>query len=784
MTEEESPPRDPAPGADDATLCWATTSREVFSQSPGFTTVMSGPDHRVDFVNDSHRALFGSGDWVGKPIREAFPQVAGQGFFELLDKVYTSGQPYKGVRVPARFRPAGGQVEEVRVLDFVYAPFFNSSGSVVGVFCQGIDVTQQVQAERELQDREEQLRLAVEAGDIGLWDVDLDTDGLFWPARVKAMFGISPDVPVTMDDFYAGLHIEDRERVTTAFAAAADPSRRAVYDVEYRTVGKEDRQIRWVAAKGRGVFDAQGKCVRVLGSALDITRRKEAEERILRQQQSFYDLVERAPWGVYVVDENLRITSMNRGSQNGAFANVRPLISTPLEDALRVLWPESVASEITAHFRRTLETGDSYQSREFERPRNDIASLESYEWELHRIRLPDDRYGVVCYYYDSTELRRVERALRVSERRKDEFLATLGHELRNPLAPIGNAAALLQRPGISAERISHYAQMIHRQTRAMRVMLDDLLEVSRITTGKLQLRKATVSVASLVESALEPIRPGLERKGQGLRVEMDGGEALIEADPVRMSQVLTNLLANAVKYTNGNGSILLRTVATPSEVRFEVQDTGIGLTPEQLATVFEMFAQVAPAIERAEGGLGIGLAVAKALVEMHGGTVHATSPGIGQGSSFIVAIPRGAVVVPALVTAEERFEPQRSNQEPVLVADDNGDAAETLAAVLELQGYTVHVAGDGEEALEVAMRITPVACFVDIGMPKMNGYEFARELRRRHSGTAPLLVATTGWGQAEDRRRAIEAGFDVHMVKPIDLNEATRMLAARLSPNT
>ena len=631
--------------------------REVFAQAPGFAIVMSGPEHRVDFVNDGHRLLFGSADWVGKPIRDAFPDIRGQGFYELLDSVYASGKPYRAARAPVRFRPAGRDSEEVRILDFVYAPVFGAQGEVTGIFCQGFDATQQIKAEEGLREREEQLRLAIESGDVGLWDVDPETGGLFWPARVKAMFGISPDVDVTMADFYAGLHPDDRERVTAAFAASVDPARRALYDVEYRTIGKEDGVVRWVAAKGRGVFDATGNCIRVIGSVLDITERRATQE-------------------------SLRIS---------------------------------------------------------------------------------------------------EERLRAADRKKDEFLATLAHELRNPLAPIANAAALLQHPSLDLEKATRFAQMIMRQTRAMGVLLDDLLEVSRITTGKLQLKKKSVSVASLVESALEPIRPALETKGHALRVEMDGGEVLVEVDPVRMSQVLTNLLTNSIKYSQPGGAIVLRTRADAGDATLEVQDTGIGLSQEQLPTVFEMFAQVAPTIERTEGGLGIGLAVAKAIVEMHGGRIEAASAGLGQGSTFTVVVPRGEVVAPAPVDVERRFGDTHAAQEPVVVADDNVDAAESLAALLELDGYAVHLAHDGAEALELAKRVKPVACFLDLGMPRVNGYDVARQLREAGNGNAPLLIATTGWGQAEDRRRSLDAGFDVHLTKPIDMTSVSQALAGRLT---
>jgi PAS domain S-box-containing protein len=629
--------------------------REIFAQAPGFAIVMSGSEHRVDFVNDGHQALFGSADWVGKPIREAFPDVRGQGFFELLNDVYASGQPYRAARAAVRFRPGGGNVEEVRILDFVFAPVFGATGEVTGVFCQGFDVTQHIKSEEDLREREEQLRLAIDAGDVGLWDVDPETGGLYWPARVKAMFGISPDVDVTMADFYAGLHPGDQERVTAAFAAATDPARRVLYDVEYRTVGKEDGLVRWVAAKGRGVFDETSRCVRVIGAALDITERRATQELL---------------------------------------------------------------------------------------------------------RVSEER-------------------LRAADRKKDEFLATLAHELRNPLAPIANAAALLQHPSLDPEKATRFAQMIMRQTRAMGVLLDDLLEVSRITTGKLQLKKKSVSVASLVESALEPIRPALESKGHALRVEMDGGEVLLEVDPVRISQVLTNLLNNSIKYSQPGGAIVLRTRAAPRDITIEVQDTGIGLSSEQLPTVFDMFAQVAPTIERTEGGLGIGLAVAKAIVEMHGGRIEAASAGLGQGSTFTVMVPRGEAVAPPPIDPDRRFGNTHAAQEPVVVADDNVDAAESLAALLELDGYAVYLAHDGAEALELARSVNPVACFVDLGMPRVNGYEVARQLRQAGNGSAPLLIATTGWGQAEDRRRALDAGFDVHLTKPIDMTNVLQALAGR-----
>ena len=260
--------------------------RTLFEQAPGFVTVMRGPEHVVEFVNREHRRLFDSDTWVGKPIRAAFPDIAGQGFFEMLDAVYATGNAQRAHKAPARYRQPETREAKTRYLDFVYAPFFDGEGQVSGVFCEGFDVTNRVEAEADLLSAEERLRLATDAADIGWWDVEEGHGRLAWPPRVKAMFGISPDAPVTMDDFYNGLHPDDRDRVSTVYAGAADPARRELYDVEYRTIGKEDGILRWVAAKGRGVFDETGRCKRVIGTAIDITERKLAqEERLARQQE-------------------------------------------------------------------------------------------------------------------------------------------------------------------------------------------------------------------------------------------------------------------------------------------------------------------------------------------------------------------------------------------------------------------------------------------------------------------------------------------------------------------
>ncbi len=369
---------------------------------------------------------------------------------------------------------------------------------------------------------EEQLRLATDAAEIGLWDVDLLTDALFWPARVKAMFGISPNVPVSMSDFYAGLHPDDREATTVAFAAATDPSRRSVYDVEYRTVGKEDGVTRWIAAKGRAIFEENGRCIRVLGTAIDITRRK-ATETLLKQSEA-------------------------------------------------------------------------------------------------RLHVAID-------------------ALKDADRNKDVFLATLGHELRNPLATLRNSMTLLERGWDNAEMSARTRQIMRRQVEQLVRLTDDLLDVSRISLGKIHLQREVLALRSVLELAAEACMPSIELAGQHLELSVSNSPAPIYGDSARLVQLFGNLIGNASKFTPDGGRIdIVARLDGPSIVT-SVKDSGIGLAADKLTCVFEPFTQIENPVGRSNTGLGIGLALAKQLVGMHGGDIEARSAGLGHGSEFVVRLP-------------------------------------------------------------------------------------------------------------------------------------------------
>jgi PAS domain S-box-containing protein len=366
------------------------------------------------------------------------------------------------------------------------------------------------------------------------------------------------------------------------------------------------------------------------------------------------------------------------------------------------------------------------------------------------------------------ELRRLNVELSEADRRKDEFLATLAHELRNPLAPITNALEILRLKDPGDPDMRWTRDVIDRQVRQMTRLVDDLLDVARITRARIDLRRERVALAAVVHGAVEAARPSIEASGHELRVQLPDAPIWLDADPTRLTQVLLNLLNNAAKYTPRGGRIDVEAAVEGGQALVRVRDTGIGIASEHVGNLFEMFSQIVPALERSQGGLGIGLALARGLVELHGGSVQARSDGPGQGSEFTVRLPLADA--PANATVAAAPAPPTASPLRVLVVDDNVDAADSLAVMLELHGHAVAVAHDGPAALEAAGRFAPDVMLLDIGMPGMNGYEVAERLRQEEvrGGRRMLLVALTGWGADEDKRRAMSAGFDHHLTKPVD----------------
>jgi PAS domain S-box-containing protein len=385
--------------------------------------------------------------------------------------------------------------------------------------------------------------------------------------------------------------------------------------------------------------------------------------------------------------------------------------------------------------------------------------------------------GIVMIFRDVTERRQAEKVLKETDRRKDEFLATLAHELRNPLAPIRNALEIIRVAGEDQQVVHEARCTMERQLKQMIRLVDDLLDVSRITRGTIELRKERVDLATVVRSAVETSQPLFDQVGQKLTVTLPREPVFVDADVTRLSQVFANLLNNAAKYTEPGGRINLTVKPEGANVVVSVKDNGIGIPAPMLAGIFDMFAQVDRSLERAHGGLGIGLTIVKRLIEMHGGTVEAHSEGYGCGTEFVVRQPIAAAPV-----KEEKSAQDSDKAIPtiprcrILVVDDNKDAASSLALLLKIFGHDTCMAHDGQNALDLATTFIPEIVLLDIGMPKMSGYEVCRQLRKQPAAADALIVAVTGWGQDEDRRKSEEAEFDAHMVKPVEPRALMKLL--------
>jgi PAS domain S-box-containing protein len=391
--------------------------------------------------------------------------------------------------------------------------------------------------------------------------------------------------------------------------------------------------------------------------------------------------------------------------------------------------------------------------------------------------------GAVGAFVDITRLKEVEAALLEADRRKDEFLALLSHELRNPLAPILVATQLMQWRGDVAT--PNEREVIRNQAEHLMRLVDDLLDVSRVSRGKITLNKLTLELASVVAKAVEVTAPLFEERHHRLKVSVPATGLLIHADTVRMTQVITNLLTNAARYTPTGGLVEVRAVREGDQVLLRVRDNGVGIAPELLPRMFDTFVQGPRGPDRAEGGLGLGLSLARSLTNLHGGKISAHSDGAGRGSEMVVRLPVAAARVASAIPVERilRAPPLGVPGKRVLLVDDNQQFARLLSTVLVKAGHQVQVANDPSVALAMADEFRPQVAILDIGLPVMDGYTLGRELRARHADDAPLLVALTGYGQAQDRRRSEEAGFNLHLVKPVKVEALMDFLAAPAAPS-
>jgi PAS domain S-box-containing protein len=517
---------------------------------------------------------------------------------------------------------------------------------------------------------------------------------------------------------------------------------------------------------------------------MDITERKAAELAVLDSEARLATLADAMPQLVWIGRSNGELEYVNQ--RLCEYVGLSAAAARSHDVWQQIIHPED-RDQSMAVWTQAIANTEAYTLEQRLRRHDGV-----YRWFLVRAQPERDSAGrVIRWYGTSTDIddsKRLERhlleqeaELREMDTRKDRFLATLSHELRNPLAPIRNAAQILGSPALPPDRLRWAQSVIQRQVRQMSWLLDDLLDVARITQGKLELKKARVSLTGIVDAAVEAARPLLDEKRHHLVVDLPPDVPTLEADPLRLAQVVSNLLNNAAKYTDPGGRIELSASVAMNAVIMTVKDNGIGIPSQSLDRIFDMFAQVDSQSSRTEGGLGIGLSLVKGLVELHGGSTRVTSAGVGLGSEFTVRLPLPAIDMDVAQAAAGNAVNHDSSGRRVLIADDNKDAADSLAMLLEIDGHEVRVAHGGHAALALAQAFRPEIALLDIGMPALSGYEVAIALRKEPWGKAMQLIALTGWGQESDRRRSKAAGFDRHLTKPIDMDALWAVLKRPLS---
>ena len=642
--------------------------------------------------------------------------------------------------------------------------------SVVGVVA---DVTERKEADEKVRASEERLRLFVENAPATLAMFDRDMRYLGVSRRWLTDYRLNSDP--TGRSHYELFRIPEQWKEGHRRALAGE----VVRADEDRYVGP-DGAVYWQRWEVRPWHDAYGGIGGVVIATEDVTARKRAEQALRASEERYRAMVESQSEMLcrFRPDGTLLFV-------NGAYAR---MVGVPAEELVgRNLFdfiPPAEHAAARAMFGRLTPAAPTLA---FE---NQFDTADGPRWtHWTNVGLKFDPAGRVTEAQatgvDITARKRAEEALRDADRKKDEFLATLAHELRNPLAPIRAAVEVLRRPAAGGPEQDRARDIIDRQVRAMTRLIDDLMDVSRIRSGKIQLKRERVDLAAVVRAAVETSRPLIDDRGHTLTVELPPDPIPLDADPVRLAQALLNLLNNAAKYTERGGHIRLTVERAGDEAVVRVTDTGIGIAADKLPTLFEMFTQLAGETDRSQGGLGIGLALVKRLVEKHGGRITARSDGPGRGSEFTVTLPvaqgtsgkeqgtsgeRGSDLVPSSLP----LAPSRR----VLVVDDNADAADSLALLLEMTGHTVRTAHDGEAAVAAAGEFRPHVVLCDIGLPKISGYEVCRRIRGQPWGRGLTLVAVTGRGLEADKRTALESGFDHHLTKPVDPTAVVTLLAA------
>lgn len=661
----------------------------------------------------------------------------------------------------------------------VYAnvvPLFDQKGEVFKVVGVYTDFTERKQYEQALAEtsealtrERERLAVALRAGNLGVYEWQVGEETIWWAPETFLLYGVDPTTFVpTIENFNELVFPDDRQELWRKTEASLSGG--SFFSYEYRII-RPDGQIRWIANRSQIAFGEDGKAARITGVAMDVTERRQAEKILRESEEKFRTLGEAIPNLAWLSDDQGRSLYVNPAWSNYTGLTIEQFN----EQGWQALHPPEDLPQLEKAWNQALERSAMIEVETMVRRFDGV-----YRWFLARSIPLKDADGKIVRWVgtltDIHELKQAEETLKEANSNKELFLATLAHELRNPLAPVRGGLEIIRRSLDDRATVERMLAIIERQTGQLYRLVDDLLDISRITLGKIKLQKSRFALDEAINLAIETSRGFIEKCGCTLSFSPAEETIWLDADLMRISQIVSNLLNNAARYNKPQGSIRLRTERLDEMAVIKVSDTGIGIPPAMLSNIFEPYNQVNGAAPQSGRGIGIGLSVVKRLVEMHGGKVTAASGGVGCGSEFVVWLPAVEEEIKAETASPNNIERfvEKSDLRRVLIVDDNEDAAAMLEFLLKTENYDVRTAFSGAKALETAAEFNPQIALLDIGLPDLTGYELAARLKKQFP--ALRLLAISGWGQEEDRRRSKEAGFDYHLVKPVEFDELQKLI--------
>lgn len=628
---------------------------------------------------------------------------------------------------------------------------------------------------QHLKDKTERMALAERAGNIGIWDWDLRTNKVVWSEHMEELNQVAPGSFDGTYSSWARLVIPEDLRQVEAKIQKCFREKLKDYYSTYR-IKRSDGRVRWMESFAAIYYDESGKPLRMVGTSSDISEQKDLLARVEEDRRRLELVLSAAKLGFW--DWHIPSGSVQYGGSWASMlgydlAEVSPNVSS----WEKLVHPDDLPGALQRlNHHLTGKTG-VYECEHRLRKKDG-----SWLWVMDRGQVVErDANGnpirALGIHADISEQRATQEALKLSAKRKDEFLATLAHELRNPLAPLRTGLEIIKRTDLAPDT-KRARDMMERQLLQMVRLIDDLLDVARITQGRLELKRAAIHLQDAIQAGIEGAMPLVDAAGHRLIVEMPEEAIELSGDSTRLAQVVNNLLSNAAKYTPQGGSITLRTFRTNGTVTISISDSGLGIPSDMLESIFDMFGQVNQTLDRSQGGLGIGLAIVRKIVEMHGGDVRAESAGVGKGSTFTVHLPVLKRSSMSATNHPPMESPSAHTPMRTLVVDDNIDGADSLALFINMTGHSAEVAHDGTQALAVLQHGMPDVIFLDIGLPGMTGYEVARKIRSLPGGDRVRLIALTGWGTEADKQKTQEAGFSEHLTKPVDLAYIERILGS------